>query len=270
MDTEMESSPTGGGMDMLRGGDASISGLQRQESGRKRKADHGDDKGTHDSLKRARRHSLQDDKPRRQSTDRGSTNSTEAPERNGASNRTDNGPNLEDGDKQSIESDNVDRGVKGTNTAAEQDEWTDRNSRRATGSRSPRPDSRGAHNGHGTEAEEDRPKSSSQEDREPPRRVTSPSVLKEEERRRGKRLFGGLMSTLNKSGQGSVSHTQQKRRQETEARMAEKARERQQEEMRLAEQRTEDRRKDQAEFEERVVSSAVVCGWLKPVLTGSR
>lgn len=50
-------------------------------------------------------------------------------------------------------------------------------------------------------------------------RVRRPAVSKEEERKRGKRLFGGLLSTLSQT----TSNSQQKRRQEIEKRQQEKA-----------------------------------------------
>lgn len=91
-------------------------------------------------------------------------------------------------------------------------------------------------------------------DSERPRR---PLVSKEEERKRGKRLFGGLLSTLSQT----TSNSQQKRRQEIEKRQQEK----------FAKQKAEDdsrrnerlaklsrvRKVEQVRFDEQVVSGRV-------------
>lgn len=85
-------------------------------------------------------------------------------------------------------------------------------------------------------------------------RTRRPVVSKEEERKRGKRLFGGLLSTLSQT----TSNSQQKRRQEIEKRQHEK----------VAKQKAEDdirrnerlsklstvRKIEQVRFDEQVVS----------------
>lgn len=91
-------------------------------------------------------------------------------------------------------------------------------------------------------------------DRERPRR---PVVNKEEERKRGKRLFGGLLSTLSQT----TSNSQQKRRQEIEKRQQEKFAKQKAEDDSLRNERLAKlsivRKIEQVRFDEQVVSGHV-------------
>ena len=100
---------------------------------------------------------------------------------------------------------------------------------------------------------------------QPERRQAS----RDEEKKRGKRLFGGLLNTLSQSGNSSHN----RRRQEIEQRQHEKARQQRIEEDRRRAERvarvTEVRMREQIDFDWRVVSGHgfLGCGW---VLTGCR
>lgn len=97
----------------------------------------------------------------------------------------------------------------------------------------------------------------------PERDRSSRSSFSQEEKKRGKRLFGGLLNTLSQT----TSNSQQKRRQEVEKRQQERA----------AKQRTEDdnrrserlakldkiRRVEQVRFDEQVVRGHSFCLWKK-------